>query len=335
MVGERGLRVQATPLQCVMSYEERETVSSIVTKEIDMARHYNCSSWYGKKTAARQFDVRVISLKRRVFGKNINANSHLKNLGKKELVSYILALENRMYGLTTLDTRCFSYQLAERNGIAHNFPTRIKLQGKTGFGVSAYNTHNCLSDCPISLAMGFNKPVVTKFFALLREEYNYYNNPPHRIFNVYETSLNNVPGEKNSKFSRITSAYCGSSASAVMCASASGGFIPSMLNFRHQKFERELEDGALAGTIFACNEKGWTKLCVFEKWFDHFLAHTKPTADDRVLLLLDGHLSHTKNLNVIIKARENFVTIICHPPHISLKLQPLDVGVMCPLSHRY
>ncbi|KAJ8883691.1 hypothetical protein PR048_015545 [Dryococelus australis] len=55
------------------------------------------------------------------------------------------------------------------------------------------------------------------------------------------------------------------------------------------------------------------KLGVFEKLFDHFSAHTKPTADDR----------------------KNFVTIICLPPHTSHKLQPLDVGVMYPLNHHY
>ncbi|KAJ8941382.1 hypothetical protein NQ318_003635 [Aromia moschata] len=41
-----------------------------------------------------------------------------------------------------------------------------------------------------------------------------------------------------------------------------------------------------------------------------------------------GTLSHTKNLDVILKARENFVTLLCLPPHITHKLQPLDVGVM-------
>ncbi|KAJ8937708.1 hypothetical protein NQ318_010173 [Aromia moschata] len=50
--------------------------------------------------------------------------------------------------------------------------------------------------------------------------------------------------------------------------------------------------------------------------------------EDTVLLILDGHLSHTKNLDVILKARENFVTLLCLPPHITHKLQPLDVGVM-------
>ncbi|KAJ8952028.1 hypothetical protein NQ318_023469 [Aromia moschata] len=50
--------------------------------------------------------------------------------------------------------------------------------------------------------------------------------------------------------------------------------------------------------------------------------------EDPVWLILDGHLSHTKNLDVILKARENFVTLLCLPHHTTHKLQPLDVGVM-------
>ncbi|KAJ8959864.1 hypothetical protein NQ318_011599 [Aromia moschata] len=54
--------------------------------------------------------------------------------------------------------------------------------------------------------------------------------------------------------------------------------------------------------------------------------------EDPVLLILDGHLSHTKNLDVILKARENFVTLLCLPPYTTHKLQPLDVGVMFPFN---
>ncbi|KAJ8869955.1 hypothetical protein PR048_028966 [Dryococelus australis] len=132
------------------------------------------TSGMGKKTAARQFSV-----------PNINATSHLKILGSKrpvfapqqeeELVSYMLAMENRI--------------LLSIMALLAPFLTRIKMQGKTDFGVSAYDTHNCLSDCPIARVMGFNKSVVTKLFSLLKEEYSKYNYPPHRIFNVDETSL--------------------------------------------------------------------------------------------------------------------------------------------------
>ncbi|KAJ8962892.1 hypothetical protein NQ318_001302 [Aromia moschata] len=54
--------------------------------------------------------------------------------------------------------------------------------------------------------------------------------------------------------------------------------------------------------------------------------------EDPVLLILDGHLSHTKNIDVILKARENFVTLLCLPPYTTHKLQPLDVGVMFPFN---
>ncbi|KAJ8948653.1 hypothetical protein NQ318_022721 [Aromia moschata] len=54
--------------------------------------------------------------------------------------------------------------------------------------------------------------------------------------------------------------------------------------------------------------------------------------EDPVLLILDRHLSHTKNLDVILKARENFVTLLCLPLHTTHKLPPLDVGVMFPFN---
>lgn len=130
----------------------------------------------------------------------------------------------------------------------------------------------------------------------------------------------------------MTSADRGISSTAVICASAAGNFIPPLLIFSRKKFKRELEDGAPPGTIFKCSETGWMKLDIFQCWFDHFLAHSKPSHDEPLLLILDGHLSHTKNLNVILKARENNVTILCLPPHTSHKTQPLDVGVMFPLS---
>ncbi|KAJ8871671.1 hypothetical protein PR048_027998 [Dryococelus australis] len=95
--------------------------------------------------------------------------------------------------------------------------------------------------------------------------------------------------------SRIASADRGSSASAVMCICCLS-FIPPMLIFRLQN-SVSLRNG----------------LITF--W---------PTQSQQHMF--DGHLSHTKNLTVIIKARENFVTIIRLPPHTSHKLQPFDVG---------
>ena len=58
----------------------------------------------------------------------------------------------------------------------------------------------------------------------------------------------------------------------------------------------------------------------------------KADKKDPVILVLDGHYSHTRNLKVITLAREDYVDIICHPPYSSHKMQPLDKTLMGPLK---
>lgn len=50
-----------------------------------------------------------------------------------------------------------------------------------------------------------------------------------------------------------------------------------------------------------------------------FFHHKKTTADNPLLLILDGDSSQTKNLEVIIKASENIVSILSIPVHNSQK----------------
>ena len=61
----------------------------------------------------------------------------------------------------------------------------------------------------------------------------------------------------------------------------------------------------------------------------------KPTAACPVLLILDGHSTHMKNVELIDLARENNVHIICLPPHCTHRLHPLAVSFMKPLSCYY
>lgn len=97
----------------------------------------------------------------------------------------------------------------------------------------------------------------------------------------------------------------------------------------------QLKEGAPPDSIFSCNTSGWMTIPDFNDWFDHFLKHTSPSSENPVLLLLDGHASHNKNLAFIEKARDNYVTVICFPPHCTHKLQPLDVAFMSPLKTNF
>lgn len=80
---------------------------------------------------------------------------------------------------------------------------------------------------------------------------------------------------------------------------------------------------------------GWMQSNIFFQWFKKFVDWSRATKERPVLLLLDGHFTHTKNMDVIDFARENGVVLLCFPPHCTHRLQPLDVSFMKPLSVFY
>jgi hypothetical protein len=106
---------------------------------------------------------------------------------------------------------------------------------------------------------------------------------------------------------------------------STGYFIPPLFVFPRKNMKQELMIGTPPGSIHACHPS-WCvdkELDIFQ-WFLHFIEHTKPTKEDPVILILDGHYSHTRNLEAINLARESHVDIICLPPHSSHKMQPWD-----------
>lgn len=83
------------------------------------------------------------------------------------------------------------------------------------------------------------------------------------------------------------------------------------------------------------HESGWINKETFLVWFKKFVEHSNPGPTKPVLLIFDGHNSHTKSLELVNFARENNVVLICFPPHTTHRLQPLDVSFMAPLSAFY
>ncbi|CAH2088512.1 unnamed protein product [Euphydryas editha] len=105
--------------------------------------------------------------------------------------------------------------------------------------------------------------------------------------------------------------------------------------FPRQRMKPELLDHAPPGTEGVCNARGWITTEIFLTWFKKFIRFSGATRTNHVLLLLDGHVSHTQNLEVIDLARKNGVIILCFPPHCTHKMQPADNAFMRPLSTYY
>ncbi|XP_047139751.1 uncharacterized protein LOC124815277 [Hydra vulgaris] len=191
--------------------------------------------------------------------------------------------------------------------------------------------------------MGFNKEVDNKFFELVENVININKIDVERVWNVDETGISTVPKSLSKVISTIgkrqvgslTSAERGQLVTAVVCCSASGRYMPPMLIFSRQGMKAELMDGAPPGAWAECHPSGWIQNDLFINWLKKFILHTEVTKDSPVLLILDGHATHTKSIELIDIARENGVILLCLPRHCTHKMQPLDILFMKPLSTFY
>lgn len=228
----------------------------------------------GYRLASRTFSVPQSTLEDRVKKYRICNNlviASKKGLGRFKTIftaeqenlmcQHIKDLEAQLFGLTYRDFRHLAFQMAEKNGIDHNFSKQTALAGMDwlyGF----LRRHPELSlrvaeNTSVARAMGFNKVSVSKFFSLLIELQDKYKFGPTKIFNVDETGITTVPKKKSKVLSLkgkkqvglISSAERGQLSTAVLCVSASGIYVPPLVIFPRVRMKAELLDGAPPGII--------------------------------------------------------------------------------------
>ena len=93
-------------------------------------------------------------------------------------------------------------------------------------------------------------------------------------------------------------------------------------------------NGGPVGCVGTAHPSGWMTAAGFLTFLKHFVAHVRPSPTDKVILLLDNHVSHL-SVDVLQFAKDNGVVMVSFPPHCSHKLQPLDRSVYGPLKRYY
>jgi hypothetical protein len=79
---------------------------------------------------------------------------------------------------------------------------------------------------------------------------------------------------------------------------------------------------------------GWTDDFIGVEWFEKSFitqATVQNTSGKPILLIVDSHHSH-KSLKIIDLTIQHNIIIFCLLPHMTYKLQPLDVGVFGPFQ---
>lgn len=256
---------------------------------------------------------------------------------EKALANIIETMENKLLGLDGVDVRRIAFEFAERLKVPHKFNFETKLAGKDwlrGFMTRHDLSHRKAEHTSSARANGFNKEAVQQFFKLLKDLFDKYQFTPDRIYNVDETGVSIVPKTSPRIIAKkgrrqvggLTAGERGENVTAEICMSASGIFMPPLLIFPRVKENLELLHGAPPGAWAEYHKTGYMQTDIFTRWFEKFIEFAHATPENPVLLLLDGHVTHVKNLKVIELAKNHGVEILCFPPHCTHKMQPLDVG---------
>ena len=120
----------------------------------------------------------------------------------------------------------------------------------------------------------------------------------------------------------------------VHCAgSAAGERLPPFILYKGKNLYRRWTEGGPAGALYGANESGWMDAESYLSWFSKLFipAVSHLTKTGPVVLIQDGHHSHI-SLELIRKARENHIILLCLPPNTTHLLQPFDLAVFSPLK---
>lgn len=310
----------------------------------------------GYQKAAKHFGVPKGTLERYVKDQRDPAHLIQVRLGRRpalpdvleeELRKYCIEMDQRFYGLRLRDIKYMAFQMAIKNHLKHPFSVEKMVAGRKWLKSFLKRNPSLSVRSPQAVSAarikGFTRENVNQFFDIFEPEMGQIRFSPHRLYNVDETGIT-VVQHKHSKVLSVkgkkqvgilTSMERGKLMTVVTCMNAAGNYVPPLIIFPRKNMTEGLMDGAPPGAISACHPSGWIQSHLFTRWLIHFIEFTKPSKDDPVLLVLDGHYSHTRNIDVIELARTHNVSIVCFPPHSTHKMQPMDVGFMSPLKTYY
>ena len=261
---------------------------------------------------------------------------------EEELVNVILEMERRLFGLTLMDVRRLAFKYCEINHIANTFNKEARCAGEDWMA-SFVKKHSEISlrtpeATSLARASGFNREKVSKFFdayeSIVFDQNGATVIPAGQIYNADESGFTvcykpgKVLAQKGKRsVGAVTSLEKGKTITVLCCVSATGSFIPPMVIYPRVRMKPAFVDRAPVGTLGVASKTGWINESLFCQWFQHFLKHAKPSpSDSPTLLILDGHSSHVKNLEVIEQARKIGVIILSLPSHCTHRMQPLDVS---------
>lgn len=324
--------------------ERKWTKNDLEAALVDLDRNIS-----GINEISRIFNIPPRTLRRRQKSRNTDMVSLGKNpvLGfknEKRLVAHIKKLEESGFPPERETIRSLAFQFAEKLHLKHSFNQETQMAGHQW--LQSFLERNdeisirVAEGLSLARAQGLNKNEVNQFYELLLKVLteNDLLDKPERVYNMDETGiqLNNKPGKvlatKGSRSVKmVTSGEKGETMTLIGCCNAVGNFLPPVMIIKGVNKKLEFSEGLPQGSKVYMNKKSaYINTELFRKWLlEHFIAN-KP--EGKVLLILDGHTSHSSAIDMLEEAEKHGVILLCLPSHTTSVLQPLDRAVYKPFK---
>ena len=159
-----------------------------------------------------------------------------------------------------------------------------------------------------------------------------------QIWNLDESGFPTDPGRckviapKGKVANKITSGAGHENITVLAACNALVKAIDPLVIFTGKNFQSSWKrKSPLPNTMYGVSDNGWMNTQLFHQWFEKFCSQV---TERSLLIIHDGYLSHMLIL-LIEKAREEDTTILKLPPHVTDKIQPLDVLCFGPLRRAW
>lgn len=131
-----------------------------------------------------------------------------------------------------------------------------------------------------------------------------------------------VIGVKGEVSNKVTCGPGRENTPTLAVCNAAGRVLDPLILFAGKNLQSTWRgEKALKDTWYGISPTGWMTTEVFSEWFKLFCETVK---ERPLLLIFDGHLTHV-SIEVIEKGIAENIKIVKFPPHVTDKMQPLDV----------
>lgn len=299
------------------------------------------------KGTARQFKIPESTLRHRM--KMLQNGKELVGSGRKTALTADME-RDLAHCIQTLFNAGFSPSADEVKNLVKDFVVSNKLKtpfkdgrpGKDWFkkflSRQKLSTKKATMISAARKAATANPFIIYDFYEVIDKVITENNLSPKQIWNCDESGFPTDP----SKYKVVApigkagwKTTCGAgreNITVLATCSASGRALDPLILFSGKNFQSTWKgSAALPQTMYGVSDNGWMTTNVFSDWFDRFAE----VVEERPLVLIyDGHLSHV-SLEVIEKSMRENITIVKFPPHVTDKLQPLDVSCFSPLKRKW